>query len=56
MPLYLGAYQAKVYLDKTLYNINKQITILTKGILLKSSNNYILKDKNGIYLTAKEAK
>lgn len=58
MALYLGnSNKLKVYLDNTLYNINLfSIIPILNGVKLLSSDDYILKDINGLYLTAKEDK
>ena len=52
MPLYLGSSgKRKIYLNKIAYVV---INTSTKIIRLLSSDNYILKDCNGVYLTVKE--
>jgi hypothetical protein len=55
MALYLGGHKLKVNLNNILYkfNIYSAIAILN-GIKLLSSDDYILKDSNGVYLTAKK--
>ena len=55
MALYLGSEKVQVYLDNVKYNLQLYIeTLMTNGVTLLSSDNYILKDANGAYLTAKE--
>lgn len=56
MALYLGGDKLKINLDGIVYCLNliSQTPILN-GIKLLSSENYILKDSNGLYLTAKES-
>ena len=52
MALYLGSNKVKVNLDNVLYRLNFFTPIrITNGIILKSLDNYILKDSNGLYLT-----
>lgn len=56
MALYLGnSGKVKVQTLRGVYHfiISSASNILSK-IILKSSDNYILKDSNGVYLTAKE--
>ena len=56
MALYLGSSEKlKVKLNNIIYNINLfSSTLITNGDLLLSSDNYILKDSNGLLLTAKK--
>ena len=58
MGLYLGGSEKlKINLGNTVYCLNLYSLIpITNGIRLLSSNNYILKDSNGLYLTTKENK
>jgi hypothetical protein len=57
MALYLGSKKLKITLDNIKYNLNIfSTTPIVNGVLLLSSDNYILKDSNGLYLTAKEDK
>lgn len=55
MGLYLGNNQIKIHLngDKCSLNLFSE-TPITNGVVLLSSDNYILKDINGLYVTAKE--
>lgn len=55
MALYLGEDKVKLNLDGIVYflNLYSEILILN-GIRLLSSDDYILQDSNGLYLTAKE--
>lgn len=55
MALYLGGHKLKVNFNNMVHKLNvySVITILN-GIQLKSSDDYILKDTNGVYLTAKK--
>jgi hypothetical protein len=55
MALYLGNNKVKINLDGVLYNINFiSPTLILNGIRLLTSDGYILKDCNGLYLTVKE--
>ena len=56
MALYLGSSgELKVYLNNIAYVFNLvSIPSSTNIIRLLSSDNYILKDCNGVYLTVKE--
>lgn len=56
MALYLGgSKRQKVILDENTYCLNLYSTTpITNGIRLLSSEGYILKDSNGLYLTFKE--
>lgn len=55
MALYLGSDKCKIVLDNIVYYLNLfSETLITNGGLLLSSDNYILKDSNGLYLTVKE--
>lgn len=56
MALYLGGNKTKLYKGdyKVLLKMYSPVPI-TNGIRLLTSNNYILKDKNGLYLIAKES-
>lgn len=53
MSLYLGnSEKLKIYLDGVLYSLNLfSSTPIINGIMLRSSDNYILKDSHGLYLT-----
>lgn len=56
MGLYLGSNKKKLYLDNNVYCINLYVTSAPtiNGDKLLSSDNYILKDLNGLFLTVKE--
>lgn len=55
MSLYLGSDKVKINLDGIIYHLNLVATTPSIiGVKLLSSDNYILKDSNGLYLTAKE--
>ena len=56
MALYLGRDLVKINIDGATYSLNlfSEIPILN-GIILLSSEGYILKDSNGLFLTAKES-
>lgn len=57
MALYLGSdnKKLKAILNGQIIRLNVFSTnIITNGIKLLSSDNYILKDSNNLYLTAKE--
>lgn len=56
MALYLGSSKFKTNINGVLYYVNLFSTIpIVNGIALLSSDNYMLKDKNGLYITAKQA-
>lgn len=57
MALYLGSSdKQKIVLDGNTYFLNLFSKILiTNGEILLSSDNYILKDSNGLFLTVKES-
>lgn len=56
MALYLGSDKVKIYLDDVLYRLNLYSTTpIVDVIRLLSSDNYILRDKNGLYLIPKES-
>lgn len=56
MALYLGSYKVKINIDGILYNLNFiSPNLILNGIRLLSSEGYILRDCNGLYLTAKES-
>ena len=57
MALYLGSSEKlKINLDGLKYSLKLFSTIpILNGIKLLSSDDYILKDSNGLYLTAKES-
>ena len=55
MALYLGSTGQKINLDGKTYCLNILTkTIITEGALMLSSDNYILQDLNGLYLTIEE--
>ena len=56
MALYLGSSEKlKINLDNIEYFLNWfSDHPITNGVRLLSSENYILKDSNGLYLTTKE--
>lgn len=56
MALYLGSSEElNVILNGVIYHLNMyETTVITNGVKLLSSEGYILKDSNNIYLTAKE--
>lgn len=52
MALYLGSDKRKIILDSVVYRFNLFTEApITNSIRLLSSDNYILKDSNGLYLT-----
>lgn len=56
MGLYLGnSERLKIHLDNATFCLNfySEIPIIN-GVVLLSSDNYTLKDTNGLYLTAKD--
>lgn len=57
MGIYLGSNKLKIVLNNktcTLKLLSK--THVTNGVRLLSSEGYVLKDSNGLYITAKEDK
>lgn len=56
MALYLGnGEKLKITINNVKYYLNLISKIpITNGVRLLTSNGYILKDSNGLYLTAKE--
>ena len=55
MALYLGNQKIKVIQNNLKYNFNiGNMEPKIDGIILTSKEGYILIDKNGLYLTAKE--
>lgn len=55
MALYLGDKKIKININGVIYKLNLYSqTLITNGIRLLSSDNYILKDSNGFYITAKD--
>ena len=56
MSLYLGNEKVTINLNGLMYLLNIYSTeLIINGVLLLSSDDYILRDINGLYLTAKEA-
>lgn len=56
MALYLGSDKVKINLDGVTYCLNLySTTLIINGICLLSLDNYLLKDVNGLYITAKES-
>ena len=56
MALYLGSDKVKINLDGVTYCLNLySTTLIINGICLLSLDNYLLKDINGLYITAKES-
>lgn len=54
MALYLGSNKVKINIDGATYCLNLfSETPITNSAMLLSSDSYILKDFNGLYLTAK---
>lgn len=55
MGLYIGSTKIKITLDNIKYFLNLYSSApIVNNVLLLSSDNYILKDSNNLYLTAKE--
>ena len=53
MALYIGNKKVKISLDGSAFRLNLfSETIITNGIRLLSSDGFILKDSNGLYLTS----
>ena len=56
MALFLGNDKVKINIDGVLYNLNFiSSSLILNGIQLLSSDGYILRDRNGLYLTSKES-
>lgn len=56
MALYLGSTKKNLNVGSSSFRVNVSIpVIISNSILLKTLDNKILKDKNGIYITAKES-
>lgn len=56
MALYCGGNKVKIYLNNIKYNLKLYSTTpIVDVIRLLSSDNYILRDKNGLYLIPKES-
>lgn len=56
MGLYLGSKKVKINSNSVIYSAKFFTTVpIVNGIALLSADNYMLKDKNGLYLTAKES-
>lgn len=56
MALHLGSEKVKLNLNGVLYNLNLySSTPIVEIIRLLSSEGYILKDSNGLYLVPKES-
>lgn len=52
MSLYLGSNRVKISMGNTTYCLNLcTVEPIINGIRLLSSDDYILKDSNGLYLT-----
>ena len=58
MGLYLGSNKHILNFNGSVhrFNVHHSLVQLLNGVMLLSSENYILKDHNGLYLTAKEDK
>lgn len=55
MALYLGSEMVKINLNCVVHYLNLfSENPITNGIRLLSSDDYILKDSNGVYLVVKE--
>ena len=55
MALYISGEKLKINLDNIVYCLNLfSETPIVNGVRLLSSEGYILKDSNGLYLTTKE--
>lgn len=55
MGLYCGGEKVKIYLDNILYKLNLYSeTPIINGVMLLSVDGYILKDLNGLFISAKK--
>lgn len=56
MALYLGDNKVKINLNGIVYSLNLfSSNPILNGVSLLSSEGYILRDSNGLYLTTKES-
>ena len=56
MALYLGSDKVKLNLNNITYYLNLfSESPIANGVILLSSEGYILKDSNGLYLVSKES-
>lgn len=56
MAIYLGSDKFKLHLGNKPYCMNLYTTnLILNGVKLLSSEGYVLRDKNGTHLTAKES-
>lgn len=56
MPLYLGNDKVKININEIQYNLNIfSVAPTLNGVMLLSFDDYVLRDSNGLYLTAKES-
>lgn len=56
MSVYLGNQKVKVILNGTVYKINlNDIDFISNTVRLLSSDGYVLKDLNDVYLVPKES-
>jgi hypothetical protein len=56
MALYLGDNKVKINLNGIMCSLNLfSSNLILNGVLLLSSEGYILRDSNGLYLTTKES-
>lgn len=56
MALYLGSDKIKININGIVYNLNlfSSSNPIVNGVILLSSDDYILKDSNNLFVTAKE--
>ena len=54
MALYFGSEKQRANIGGLLYRLEFYSTSILNGLQLRSSEGYILKDSNGLYLTTKE--
>lgn len=55
MALYLGNEKVKINLSNVIYNLNLFSALPTiEEVVLQTSDGYLLKDFNGLYLSIKE--
>ena len=55
MGVYLGTNKVRVIMDGVLYDLHiAEVAPVITGIKLLSSDGYVLKDLNGLYITTKE--
>ena len=56
MALHIGSNKVNINLNNVAYYLNLfSESLITNGVVMLTSDGYILKDSNGLYLTLKES-